>query len=645
MRFIVLITVLAGPALANSVTPVQKVLQMMDEMLVKGKKEKAEEAVTFSTYKQFCQSTAAEKTRDIGDAKDAIVQLKADIEKANADAMEAAGVLSDLGADIDEWSAQKSEAQSIRAKENADFMAIQAEYTEAIDATERAIQVLKSSPGQFLQVKQSLLQISSMDRVPAHARQLIMSFLQSGGEHDPAEALLQESSKQTPKSYESSSGGIIDMVKDLKNKFKEEKYAIEQEEAKKRHASDMVVQDLTDNLERAGKESDSKTAFKAQREKDSAEASGDLADTTASLGEDTTYLADLTKECAARAAEYEKNQVIRAGEVEALMKAIEIMGGAAVGGGTKYLPSMVQVTSLVQLRAANQSPMQGRVAGFLKERAHKTGSKILSFMAIRVQQDPFKKIKKMIEDMVSKLMEEANEEAEHKGFCDTEMGTNKNTRDTKTEQVDTLNALIEELTAEISQLGKEAAQLADEITAIDTAVFEATSVRNEESAKNTQTVADAKVASEATAKALQVLKDFYSSNAGPAQGSASTGVLGMLEVIQSDFVRLETETTASEDAAAKAFTEFSRESSKSKAVKETSMKHKTNSKITKEGDLETAKKDLAGTQEELDAALAYFEKLKPSCVEAGESYEERVARRKEEIESLSDALKILEDTQ
>merc|ERR1719161_2468210 len=160
----------------------------------------------------------------------------------------------------------------------------------------------------------------------------------------------------------------------------------------------------------------------------------------------------------------------------------------------------------------------------------------------------------MIEDMVSKLMEEANEDAENKGFCDTEMGTNKNTRDTKTEEVDKLNALIEELTAAISQLGKEAATLADEITAIDNAVFEATSVRTEEKAKNTQTIADAKVASEATVRATQVLKDFYSSNAGPAQSSSSSGVLGMLEVIQSDFVRLETETTASEDAASKAFT-------------------------------------------------------------------------------------------
>ena len=40
-------------------------------------------------------------------------------------------------------------------------------------------------------------------------------------------------------------------------------------------------------------------------------------------------------------------------------------------------------------------------------------------------------------------------------------------------------------------------------------------------------------------------------------------------------------------------------------------------------------------------ALAYYEKLKPSCVDSGVSYEDRVARRKEEIQSLQEALKIL----
>jgi len=56
----------------------------------------------------------------------------------------------------------------------------------------------------------------------------------------------------------------------------------------------------------------------------------------------------------------------------------------------------------------------------------------------------------------------------------------------------------------------------------------------------------------------------------------------------------------------------------------------------------TATSDLEGTQKELDTALAYFEKLKPTCVNSGGSYEDRVRRRNEEVESMQEALKILQ---
>merc|ERR1719421_1459886 len=120
----------------------------------------------------------------------------------------------------------------------------------------------------------------------------------------------------------------------------------------------------------------------------------------------------------------------------------------------------------------------------------------------------------MIEDMVTKLMEEANEEAEHKGFCDKEMGTNKATRDTKTDEVEELTAFIEETTSKISSLAEEIAELGDSIAELDAAVGKATAERTAEKEKNTATIADAQVAAEATARALTVLKDFYAGAAG-----------------------------------------------------------------------------------------------------------------------------------
>jgi hypothetical protein len=119
------------------------------------------------------------------------------------------------------------------------------------------------------------------------------------------------------------------------------------------------------------------------------------------------------------------------------------------------------------------------------------------------------------------------------------------------------------------------------------------------------------------------------------------GVLGMLEVCESDFARLESETTTGEDEAQKEYDEFMTDSKVDKSKKSTDIEHKTAKKQDESQALTTKGEDLEGTQKELDAALAYFDKLKPSCVDSGVSYEDRVARRKEEIESLQEALKIL----
>merc|ERR1719182_889586 len=259
-------------------------------------------------------------------------------------------------------------------------------------------------------------------------------------------------------------------------------------------------------------------------------------------------------------------------------------------------------------------------------------------------------------------MEEANEEAEHKGWRDTQLSTNQQTREAKSDEADKLSAEIEMLTATVSKLSEDITELSEGIATIDKAVAEATADREAEKAKNTETVADAKAASAAVAQATAVLKDFYSTAAGatalvqkgPAEDAPETfdgaykgnqdqasGVMGMLEVIQSDFARLESETTAGEAEAADVFQKYSSDSATNKAVKETDVKHKTSKKQETESSLAEAKKDLAATHEELSAAMDYYDKLKPSCVDAGVSYEDRVARRKEEIESLQEALKIL----
>merc|ERR1719326_636828 len=99
-----------------------------------------------------------------------------------------------------------------------------------------------------------------------------------------------------------------------------------------------------------------------------------------------------------------------------------------------------------------KNSIRDRVAAFLQGRARSSGSKLLAMVAERAEADPFKKVKKMIKDLISKLNEEATSESEHKGWCDTELTTNQQTRDARTEDVNVLNAKIEDLTAEIASL-------------------------------------------------------------------------------------------------------------------------------------------------------------------------------------------------
>jgi len=275
----------------------------------------------------------------------------------------------------------------------------------------------------------------------------------------------------------------------------------------------------------------------------------------------------------------------------------------------------------------------------------------------------FAKVKKMIKDLLVRLMEEANEEAEHKGWCDTELSTNEQTRKEKTEAVETLHAEIDQLQASIAKLTEEIADLRQAVADLDTAMAKQTALRLEEKKQNGQTIQDAGEAQTAVAQALTVLREFYA-KAGDAtallqqgrqqpvapeifdssyQGmqSENGGVIGMLEVIESDFARLEADTKAAEASAQKAYDDFMTVSKVDKAAKTKDIEHKDAKKQDETQAVTTKASDLEGTQKELDAALAYFDKLKPSCVDAGVSYDSRVSRRKEEIESLQEALRIL----
>merc|ERR1719359_2665907 len=142
---LVLAAALAVTSLASDakVTPVEKVIQLLDGMLAKGKAEKHDEQVQFASYKQFCDDTTVEKQRAIKEAQETIEVLQADIAKHTADAAQLTKEIGQHEADISTWNGDHQAAAKVRTIEKTDYDALHKDYSESVDALERAVAVLK----------------------------------------------------------------------------------------------------------------------------------------------------------------------------------------------------------------------------------------------------------------------------------------------------------------------------------------------------------------------------------------------------------------------------------------------------------------------------------------------------------------------
>jgi len=660
MRAVVFFGLMAC-ASAAAITPVQKVIELMTNMVEKGKKEKGDEAIQFASFKTFCDNTVSAKQQAIAEAGEMIETLTADIEKYEAEAATLAKEISALDMDITTWEGDSNAAVKVREIEHTDYVATHTDYTESITALEGAIAVLKKTSGDVAQAAAALTQVASGKLFPTESRKIINAFLTMGT--DASHGL--KASAPEANAYEFQSQGVVDMLDKLLGKFDEERTLLEEEEDEAVHSFSMLKADLDNQLSAARSAHEEKSQAKAKALQGAADSKGALQDTVTTRDDDAKYAADLTATCEQKSSDFANRQILRAEEIEAITKAIEIISDGAVSGASeKHLPQLLQKkgASMAQLRSDGQTPNQKKLISFLNQRAKQLNSRVLSAFAVRVAADPFKKVKKMIKDLIVKLMEEANAEVEQKGYCDKEMATNKHTREEKTEAVVMLTAEIDELTASVAALGEQMAELTKAISELDAAVAKATEERVAESEKNKITIKDAQGAQTAVASALSVLNEFYAKAATATSfaqsgfkaepeifsdepykgmGAESGGVVGMIEVIQSDFARLEAETSAAEAEASKQYDEFIQDSKVDKVQKSADLDHATESKQNQESTLQEKKVDLEGTQKELDAALAYYEKLKPTCVGETESFEDRVKRRKEEIESLQTALQIL----
>eukprot|EP00927_Polykrikos_kofoidii_P014993 TRINITY_DN16644_c0_g1_i1.p1 TRINITY_DN16644_c0_g1~~TRINITY_DN16644_c0_g1_i1.p1 ORF type:complete len:708 (+),score=158.10 TRINITY_DN16644_c0_g1_i1:73-2124(+) len=682
MKGLAIIFLVPALAAVSKTTPIQKAIDLLGGMLRKAEASRHEERVQYASFKQFCDNVIVEKSRAVDDADGRIETLNSHVLKFDTESERLGGEIIAHKADIEQLHNESETGTEVRDTQKADFEAMHRNFTESLIALTHAISVLKSQAfDRDGKLPSALMQEATavVSRLPAAAGRAVQSFLARNAE----EPDLTFAPQVPTTAYEFRSSDIISMLENLENKFRQEVLQLEEKESTDRHAFESLMQDLKHSIDSAedGITTKSKAQLSAQRSSDEARAA--LTDVTATREDDFAYLQGLNKTCIQKAADYESRQSLRDDEMQALTKAVELLSSSAVSGAAAvHLPTAAllssRTSSFAQLRGSSAaSPTQLEVADLLHEVSERVGSHELAALAVSARDDPFAKVKMLIEQLLQRLTEEAGQEATHKGWCDKELATNAHTRKTSSDAINMLAVEIENLDADIASLKQDITELNESTQLIEIDVANATEIRNAEKIENAKTVQDAKEGQVAIAEVIRVLTDFYA-NASKATALVQTetsrrqpdvlvqqsgqpalppifdspykglqaesgGVLGMMEVIQSDFARLESDAVTSENLAQKEYDAFMEASAIDRAEKVTTIGHKTVAQQEKEAEVAQNRVDKATADQTLAGANTAYENLKNTCINTGMSYDERRQRRRDEIEALKEALRILSE--
>merc|ERR1719392_33862 len=268
------------------------------------------------------------------------------------------------------------------------------------------------------------------------------------------------------------SGAIVETLQEMQDKAEGSLNEARKGEGEAQSAYNLLKQGLENQVAGKKKEMDESTKKKAAAAEGLATAEKDIAVVKKSLAEDTSYLKDLKRDCQNRARDFEVEAKDNAAELGALSKAKAIL--------LKKFASFVQTQTLA--KASEDEDPKARALRSIEQlgkRLHKTA---LIALAYRAAEDPFGKIRGMVEDMIAKLLQEAAEEATQKAFCDKEIGESKASQEDKEGKLGKVNSRLEKAESATATLMEEVTKLSAEVAENDKAMASATAIRQLEKA-------------------------------------------------------------------------------------------------------------------------------------------------------------------
>merc|ERR1719252_327419 len=383
---------------ALAVSPVQKVIQLLDELKGKVEADLASEEKLMEEYTSWCDEEA--------NTKGTIGDLEATIEDAKASIISLTSSIDELTTSISSSEKDLGEATSLRNKEHEVFKASEKELADTVDSLERAMTVLKKNLG-FLQngrVSEALgASLSGLRKVVeaswvnAHQKSVLTSLLQA---HESDE---DEQPQGTVVAYESASGGILDTIADMQSKAEESLSSTRKDEMEAAHAFALLKQGLEDEIKVNKKQLGEATLTRSTTEEEQHSAETALSETKETLAADEKTLAEVKTDCEAKAKEWAMRQKQAGEETAAIEKAKEVLAE-----GVKVF---LQTSTKIRKSSVDEALYDTRtqVVRVLTKISKKAHSYKLMQLVASARSDPFGKIRGLIEDMIAKLTKEAAE--------------------------------------------------------------------------------------------------------------------------------------------------------------------------------------------------------------------------------------------
>jgi len=693
----------------QAVTPVQKVVELLSKLQKQISDEGKAEAAQYDKYSCFCKEQADGKLYAIEQSQKRIDllgskanQLGTEISSLTLDIQNLGRKISNLENDIDA-------ATSSRKAEHSVYVEDAANMTAALSAIDRAIESLehsKSNMGGKTEMEALVLaslKATNVFRASAQASSSAAFHALSGAVK--AAANPGEAYEYTYHSNDIIA--ILQSLKAQftrkKNEMDKEEFdansAFEKRVLGLQNEKKFSEQEKTEKTQ----QSDSKTADKESAEKESADetkmmtADKDyLKVVEAECEEKALYWDQRSKARAAELTAIAKAIEIIEEKVRpnwgSNRKLVDLQSAVSPGHWVwvkeresakvtlmEVLPER-KASSFLQVRGRRDSlDATKKALKIVAAAANFLNSKDLSTAALKIElaEDHFVKVRALIKDIMERLENDKLSEATRKQRCDEQMKTQVTNRDAEKESLEQVSATISAKEAAKAQLTEQIAALSRKIADAQKALKEATELRKSEKSENERTLEMAEEGKEAVKLALSILKQFYDNAAlvqseyepwvpenanregktvadlapglfdGDYQGKQieSNGILGLLQVILSDFDRT-LQTTGTQDAASQSdFDEFSNDLDTDIANYESASSAKSSALAGVEDELVTLTDDKKDAEEKLELAIEELDKLKALCVDGEESYEQRVAKREKEIEALKEALTILDNWQ